>query len=59
MYRRYKAKHYNGKVKVNSFSKMTLVIVLLVLFALNSLSGILSYLTSTASITNAFTIADL
>ncbi len=57
MHKRYEAKHYNGKVKMNSASRMIISVILLILLALNNISGILSYFTSNATIINNFSIA--
>lgn len=59
MHKRYKMKHYSSKIKIDNFSKMIMCVILLVLFAFNNISGILSYFTSIDSITNHFTLASL
>lgn len=59
MHKRYKMKHYSSKIKIDNFSKMIMCVILLVLFAFNNISGILSYFTSIYSITNHFTLASL
>ena len=58
MHKKYKAKHYDEKVKSISSSKMIVSIILLALLALNEIGGILCYFISTAVVVNNFTIAE-
>ena len=53
----YKAKHSNGKIKVNIKAKLLLAIVMLSILAFEAMSGILSYFFDNAFILNQFTIA--
>lgn len=56
--RRYKAKHLAEKTKRNSsLSKLLIVAIMLCIFALESMSGILSYMKSKVSVVNTLSIA--
>ena len=51
------AKHYNGNLKFNCKGKLLIAVIMLILLAFNTISGILSYFISTQENTNTFTIA--
>ena len=57
MYKRYKARHYKENSKSIVNSKVICVVILLVLFVLNNLSGVLSYYIDMSSIVNSFSLA--
>ena len=57
MYRKHKAKHFDDNNKINNTMKSLIFIIMTVIILLNRTGSVLSYFTSSASITNVFTIA--
>ena len=58
MRKRYEAKHFKNELKINSIVKAFIAILMLVLCAFNSISGILSYFKSEDKAINVFTLAE-
>ena len=54
----YKAKHSNGKIKMNIQARLMLAIVMICVVAFNAMSGLLSYFCDNEHVSNMFTLAE-
>ena len=57
IFKRHKAKHYNGKIKVNTSIKLLILFIIPAIIMLNASDGILSYFTTNSFLNNHFMLA--